>query len=86
MEYGGYEINPQNVTAADINAAVAELDKLPLPAVVHCMMGGRAAMIALVHEAKHENKDADSVLAKAKDLGLDFNEDWQKAIKEALQK
>lgn len=73
---GLYYVNvPLKLEAVDealITKVLAELDRIPKPAVVHCAASLRSTVIALLSVAIQEGLTPEQTLARAKNLGYKF--------------
>lgn len=70
LEYRHLPISSTKPDPAGIAAALAEIEKLPKPILIHCAAGIRAAALVLVVLAIQENLSHNEVFQKAKELGV----------------
>ncbi|AFY61734.1 beta-lactamase hydrolase domain-containing protein [Synechococcus sp. PCC 6312] len=70
LEYCHLPLSPTKPDPVAIEAALAEIQKLPKPTLIHCAAGVRAAALVLVILAIQENLGHNEVFQKAKELGV----------------
>jgi uncharacterized protein (TIGR01244 family) len=72
-----YANTPLSATTADpygIDAALAQLNHLPTPVLIHCGAGLRATGITLIALAKQENWTLEQLTAEAERLGFSLEQ------------
>jgi uncharacterized protein (TIGR01244 family) len=57
-----------------VSRAIAELENLPKPVLVHCGAGLRAGAIALIATAKQEGWTTEQLIQKTKEIGLNLDQ------------
>lgn len=70
LGYAQAPVSPTTPKGEDLDAALAALDDLPKPVLIHCRGGGRATAVALVAIATQEKLSRDAFLERVKAHGL----------------
>ncbi|MBD2108298.1 sulfur transferase domain-containing protein [Nodosilinea sp. FACHB-13] len=70
LGYAQAPVSPTTPEGDPLNAALAALDGLPKPVLIHCRGGGRATAVALIAIANQEKLSRDAFLEQASAHGL----------------
>ncbi|HEY9696033.1 MAG TPA: sulfur transferase domain-containing protein [Trichocoleus sp.] len=70
LDYTNVPLNPSQAEEDKIATALAALEALPQPTLIHCAAGARAGAIALIATATQAKLTAEEVIIKAQQAGL----------------
>jgi uncharacterized protein (TIGR01244 family) len=83
LDYANVALQPTSADEDLVNQALAEIDKLPKPVLLHCGGGLRAGAIALIATAIKEDFTLEQLITKAEEIELSLE---QPHLKQFIEK
>ena len=70
LAYSNVPLSNSDLSNGQVSKALAALESLPKPVLIHCGAGARAGAIALIAQAGQEDLSPETVIEQAEHLGL----------------
>ncbi len=83
LDYANIPLQPTSVDEELVNQALAEIEQLPKPILIHCGAGLRAGAIALIATSVKEDLTLEQLITKAEEIGLSLE---QPHLKQFIEK
>ena len=83
LEYVNIPVKPDGMTDELTDRVLAQIDRLPKPALIHCASSMRAGAMAFMNVATRQGMTAEQVFEKANEAGFDC--DSQPNMKQFLE-
>lgn len=74
LAYAHVPLNPKQAEEGAIANALAALENLPQPTLIHCAAGARAGAIAVIATALKAGLTSEATVAKAQEAGLSLEQ------------
>ncbi|MGB3262560.1 MAG: protein tyrosine phosphatase family protein [Microcoleus sp.] len=73
LQYVNIPVKPDGMTDELTDRVLAQIDRLPKPALIHCASSMRAGAMAFMNVATRQGMTAEQVFEKATEAGFDCN-------------